>query len=150
MGLSPLPDALDVVGTSEVIAVAWLAQPAALTVGLAGPAALGSRTEKVATGIMPVGREEFCAAAALASGRRGTHRPPSRMKTKPATESKTASGRRQKCEEGRKVFARNPEEDHPEEDGISNRRFSATIIPPLTRSASWRFIGPLPGKRNPV
>jgi len=102
MVLAPLPDALNVGRASEVIAIGWFVQPAALTVGLAGPAAIRGRTEKVASRIMPVGREEFFAAVALASGKRGTHRPPSRKKTQPATESKTASGRRQNAKKEEK------------------------------------------------
>jgi len=132
MGLAPLPDPLDVGRTSEVIAIGGLVQPATLTVGFTGPAAIGGQTEKLALGMMPVGREEFFAAAALASGGLGTHREPSCKKMKSATESESAPGRRQKGEEGRKVLAPNPEENHPEENGISNRRFSTTFIPPLT------------------
>ncbi|MBI3867460.1 MAG: hypothetical protein HY299_02930, partial [Verrucomicrobia bacterium] len=45
---------------------------------------------------------------------------------------KTAAGEEDQNEEGRRVFARSLEEDHREEDGISNRQLSATFMPPVT------------------
>ena len=56
--------------------------------------------------------------------------------------------RRRKDEEGRKVFGRNLEEYQSEENPISNRRLSPTIIPPLTVSLGVRnvllFLGLFP------
>jgi hypothetical protein len=42
-------------------------------------------------------------------------------------------------EEGRRVFARSPEEDHWEENGISNRQFSATFSSPVTKMNRQAF-----------
>ena len=134
MGVAPLPDPLHVLGVAEVISVAWLAQPSPLTRGFAGLATIRSQTEKLTAGIMNVRTEKCFAAAALASIGLGTHRPPSGKKTEPAKQSKKHPRRREKNEEGRKVFAQNLQEDQREEEIISNQRFSRTIIPPLTLS----------------
>jgi hypothetical protein len=62
----------------------------------------------------------------------GTHRAPNRKKIQPSVQIQTTTRRKNKNEEGRKVWLRKREENHPEEHGFSNRHVSTTIIPPLT------------------
>jgi hypothetical protein len=89
MGFAPLPDPLHVLGIAEVISIAGFSQPAPLTGGLAGPAAIRSQTEKLTTGIVNVRSEKCLAAATLASLWIETHRPPNGKKTTPSNQSKT-------------------------------------------------------------
>jgi len=44
----------------------------------------------------------------------------------------------EEAEEGRKVLSEDFQENGREENGISNRRFSSTFIPPLTASAEGK------------
>lgn len=118
-------------GVAEVISIGWLLEPAPLTGGLAGTAAIRRRAIKLAIGIVAARREENVAAAALALVVLGAHRAPSRKKIQAPLQSKTAPGRNK---EGRRVFAVEEEENQPEENGFSNRHVSTTFIPPLTAS----------------
>jgi hypothetical protein len=69
----------------------------------------------------------------------GTHRAPNRKKIQPSVQIQTTTRRKNKNEEGRKVWLRKREENHPEEHGFSNRHVSTTIIPPLTHMHSPYF-----------
>ena len=104
MSFAPLSDPLHVDSVAEVFSIAWLAQPAPLTVGLAGLAAIRCATEQLSAKIMRARREEYFAAAALASVVLGTHRAPSEKKTKPPNQSKSGSGRREKSGRRKKSF----------------------------------------------
>src|SRR5215831_12260997 len=66
VGSAPLPDALDLGGAGEVIAVAWLVQPAALAGGLAGLPARGLGAVALAPGAARVGSKKGLTVLALA------------------------------------------------------------------------------------
>src|SRR6266404_8856349 len=84
---------------------------------------------------MNVRSKEYLAAATLTSHWIGTHRPPNGKKTEPSHQSKTVQGRREKTKKEEKFSRRILKKNQREEDIISNRRFSRTIIPPLTNLA---------------
>ena len=105
IGFAPLLDPLDVLGVAEVISIGWFLEPAPLTGGLAGAAAIRRRTIELAIGIVAVRREEDVTAAALASLVLGTHRAPNRKKNQPPVQIQTTALRKNKNEEGRKVLA---------------------------------------------
>src|SRR5438128_2295095 len=102
MTLAPELDAADLVGSPEVVAIAGLAQPAPLTGCLAGLSTRGVRTIVLAALVTRIRNEQLGARPAFASGLLAAHCELS---------SKKRSG---------------------EENGISNRQFSSTFIPPLT------------------
>jgi len=77
VGLSPLPDALDMGGTTEVITVARLVQPAALTGRFAGLAARGRRTVVLAPGAARVRIKKGLTVLTLALGEWTSHWPAS-------------------------------------------------------------------------
>ena len=97
-------DPLDVLGVAEVISIGWFLEPAPLTGGLTGAAAIRRRTIKLAIGIVAVRREENVTAAALASVIFGAHRAPSRKKIIAPLQSKNAPGKTGRNKEGRRVF----------------------------------------------
>ena len=66
MGSAPLPDALDVGGACEVIAVAWLGEPAVLAGGFARLPALGLGAVALAPSATRVGIKEGLTVLALA------------------------------------------------------------------------------------
>ena len=66
MGSAPLPDALDVGGTCEVIAVTWLLSPAVLAGGFARLPTLGRGAVALASGATRVGIEEGLTVLTLA------------------------------------------------------------------------------------
>jgi hypothetical protein len=136
IGFAPLLDPLDVFGVPEVISIGWLLEPAPLTGGLAGAAAIRRRTIELAIGIVAVRREEDVTAAALASVVLGTHRAPNRKKIQPSVQIQTTACGRTKTKKEEKIWLRKREENYPEEHGFSNRQFSTTIIPPLTIAIS--------------
>ena len=142
ISFAPLLDPLDVLVVAEVISIGWLLEPAPLTGGLAGAAAIRRRTIKLAIGIVAVRCEEDVTAAALSLVVLGAHRAPSRKKIQAPLQSKTALGKIGRTEEGRRVFALEAEENQPEENGISNRHDSTTFIPPLTLG-KFRCLSPV-------
>ena len=74
MTLAPELVAQELVGTAEVVAVAGLAQPAALTGGLAGLLTSGLGTIVLASLVTRIGNEKLGATAAFASGLLTAHR----------------------------------------------------------------------------
>lgn len=77
VGLSPLPHALDMGGTTEGITVARLGQPTALTGRCAGLAARGRRTVVLAPGAARGRRKEGLTVRTLALGEWTSHWPAS-------------------------------------------------------------------------
>jgi len=75
VGLSPLPDALDMRGTTEVITVARLLQPTTLTGRFAGLAACRRRTVVLAPGAAGVRIKEGLTVLTLALGEWTSHWP---------------------------------------------------------------------------
>jgi hypothetical protein len=75
--LAPLPDALDMGGTAEVITVVGLLEPPALTGRFAGLAARRLRTVALAPGAARVGIKEGLAVLTLAFGEWTSHWPAS-------------------------------------------------------------------------
>src|SRR5712691_10272640 len=75
VGLSPLPDALDMGGTTEVITVVGVSQPPALTGRFAGLAARWRRTGALAPGAARVRIKEGLAMLTLALGEWTSHGP---------------------------------------------------------------------------
>ncbi len=119
----------------EVISIGRPAQPTPLAGGLAGTPAVRGATVMLAAPVMGIRREEKTAAPALAAAGREIHRAPSRKKTRRAGQSKNLSPPRRTEEEGRKNLRLKAEENHREENGISNRQNYHTFIPPLTRDS---------------
>ena len=102
VGSTPLPDALNVRGTGEVIAVAWLLEPAVLTGGLAGLAARRRGAVALAPGAARVGHKEGLTVLALAFGQ-WTSPPPNHRKIRAWKEengAEKAGQRRVKTTEG--------------------------------------------------
>ena len=66
MGLSPLPDSLDVGRAAKDIAVFGFAEPAPLAVGLAGFAAFRFGTKPLVMNVPAVGLEQLAAMEAFA------------------------------------------------------------------------------------
>ena len=100
--LAPALDPLDVGGSTEVVAVAALAQPTPLTGGLAGLPAGGLGTVVLAIRAARIWNEEGAAAAALTSARRAAHREPTLEPKRRKEDQRKQTGRRQdlKKEEG--------------------------------------------------
>ena len=107
MGLAPRPDAIDVLGVPEVVAVGRFAKPPPLAGQLAGLAASGFAAVMLAIVITPIGEEKLAATTALTSLGLLTHREskPSRrrkeLKSKTAEGKKAQGARRKKCFGGR-------------------------------------------------
>ena len=77
MSLAPLPDALDMGGAGEVIAVAWLLEPAVLAGGFAGLPARELGAVALAPGAARVRSKEGLTVLALALGVWTSHEPAS-------------------------------------------------------------------------
>ena len=77
MGSAPLPDALDVGGAGEVIAVARLMEPAVLAGGFARLPALGRGAVALAPSATRVGSKEGLTVLALTFGEWTSHWPAS-------------------------------------------------------------------------
>jgi hypothetical protein len=77
MVMSPLLDALDMIGASEVIAIFGFVLPSALAVGLTGFSALGLGTVALVSHVAVVGNEEDLAMLTLAFLDRVSHGPES-------------------------------------------------------------------------
>ena len=71
MGFAPLAHALDIIGASEVVAVSRFAQPAAVTFGVAGRAALRFGAEPLMPSVPNVGIEQLFTMQALTLIRAG-------------------------------------------------------------------------------
>jgi hypothetical protein len=99
------------VGAAEVIAVAGLAQPAALAGLLAGPAAgrLGAVSLVIAVAI--IRQEQLLATTALATRKLQTHDCVPTGEEEPATGSTPPSRKKTKGEEGRRVLSEDREEN---------------------------------------
>jgi len=82
--------------------------------------------------ITVLGTEEDPATSALAPARFATHRAPSRKKRTGKSNQKTGSEEDTKQRRKKSFQGEEPKKIQSEEDRISNRRFSGTIIPPLT------------------
>ena len=77
VGFAPLPDALDVGGAGEVIAVAWLLEPVVLTGGLARLPARGLGAVALALSAARVGSKEGLTVLTLALTQWTSHWPAS-------------------------------------------------------------------------
>jgi hypothetical protein len=77
MIVSPLLDALDMIGTSEVIAIFGFLKPSALAVGLTGLSALGLGTVALVSHIAVVGKKEDIAVLTLTFSGGVSHGPES-------------------------------------------------------------------------
>ena len=116
MILSPLLDALHMIGTAEVIAIFGFVQPSALTLGLTGLSALRLGTVALVSHIAVVGNEEDLTVLTLAFSDGVSHGPESPQ----AYDLGDGGGK--EAEEGRKRDAKKMEErglrsDGGEEDG---------------------------------
>jgi len=96
MSLTPLLDALDILLAAEVIPVGGLAQPAALTLGFAGAAAIGLGTVKLVISVAVIDDKELFAATALAMIRIGAHDSDPRREEKGSDETSVPRRRREK------------------------------------------------------
>jgi hypothetical protein len=110
MGAAPLPDALDVGGAGEVIAVAGLLEPAALARRLAGLAARGLGAVALALDVARVRCKEGPTVLALALGAWTSHEPvspqahdlQSAAETEETGSTKAGRSTSKKTEEGEK------------------------------------------------
>src|SRR5256886_6876310 len=102
--LSPLPDALDLGGAFEVIAVVGLLLPSALAVGFAGLAALGLRAIALSPGAAWIGIKEGFTVLTLAFGEWTSHWPasPQVNDRKIAAWREENAGRRRRKKTGKK------------------------------------------------
>lgn len=82
MTFAPLPNALHMIRVTEVIPVAILAQPAALTLGFASPATIGGRAEELVVRVPVIRCEELPAAPAFATNYFAAHLEPRTEKSK--------------------------------------------------------------------
>ena len=108
--LAPLPDALDMGGTAEVITVVGLLEPPALTGRFAGLAARGLRTVALAPGAARVRSKEGLAVLTLTLGEWTSHGPVSPQ----AHDLHVAAWREENAEE--KGESKQAEEDGEETD----------------------------------
>jgi len=111
MGLAPVPHALGILGAAEVIAIARLAQPAALAGTLAVLAALRLGTINLVMPVSIIRKKELLATTALATRELGTHDCVPTGEEEPAAESTTPSGKKRESEEGRRVLSEDREEN---------------------------------------
>lgn len=148
MSFAPLPHAPQGLLAAEVIAIVLFAGPPPLACPLARLLAAGGRTEFLPPDIAVIGKKECAAATAL---------PPSGLaghatqisEEKPRIEPRKRGTKKREIRRRKKSFQHEVRKKiQPEEDGISNRRFSSTFIPPLTEGReSWgQAFAPKPGE----
>jgi len=126
VGSAPLPDALDLGGAGEVIAVAGLLQPAALAGGLAGLPARGLGTVALAPGAARVGSKKGLTVLTLTLPQWTSHEPASppahdqgsgAWKEETGAEKMRAEEERRTQKKGINIFG--GEEDGPAELAVS-------------------------------
>ncbi|PYX04879.1 MAG: hypothetical protein DMG88_23250 [Acidobacteria bacterium] len=142
MSLAPLLDALDIFHAAEVIPVGGLAQPAALTLGFAGAAAIGLGTVKLVISVAVIDDKELFAATALAMIRIGAHDSDPRREEKGSDETSVPRRRREK----RKKEEDFSGEDFEEDRGGRKRNFKPPEMPQFhfavgTRAGAALWIG---------
>ena len=140
IGMVPPPglNATDLVGSAEVVAVAVLACPPALTGLLTGVAAGRLRTMALLIDRPGIGSEELTATAALASDRRAAHRARHFGAARPGRKRKRTTQRTPDRKKEEELYAEEQEENPAEENGISNRLLSSTFIPSLTTTCDMQ------------
>ena len=104
MGSPPLLHASDFLGAAEGVAVAVLAQPAALAGGLAGTPAIRLGTVLLPIGGAPVGQEQPTATKALASAWRAAHRERDARNRRAERKPKKTPPKKTDGEEGRRAL----------------------------------------------
>jgi hypothetical protein len=132
--LAPDSNAVDFAGAAEAVAVAVFAQPPALGGGLTGFAASRLGTVTLPRGVARIGNEHWAATAAFASAWRAAHREPHLVRELTGRKRKRRPARRPNRKKEEEIYEEGREENPAEENGISNRHFSTTFIPPLTCS----------------
>ena len=133
--LAPQLHSPDLIGSAEVVSVAGFAQPSPLTGRLTGLAAGGLGTVVLAIRGACIRKKEVTATTTLASGWRAAHRAPEFAAVGSGRKSKNQKEDRPEHGMGRRKKSfrvKLREENPPQENGISNRRFFSTFIPPLT------------------
>ena len=103
MAIAPELDAAHLVGTAEVVAVAGLAQPAALTGGLAGLLTSGLGTIVLASLVTRIGNEKLGATAAFASALCSAHREPHHSEGLRGKKTSKDTGRRRNRKKEEKI-----------------------------------------------
>jgi hypothetical protein len=132
MGFAPRLNLLQPGGTAKAITAARFAQPPPLAGGLAGLTTSRRRTVLLARVVAVVRNEQLFAATALPSGHSEAHAPGGRKK-KPLSESRKRTTKKTQSRRRKKGRQREwQKKTDRKEDGISNRRFSATFNPPAT------------------
>ena len=132
MELSPGLHVLHGARSAEVIAIAVFAQPSALAGDLADLLAFRSRTIPLPVDSPGIRKKKPAAMTAFTPGLRAAHGEPNLRRIQ---ESRKRKRRRRQSEVRRrkKNFQTEVvEENARQENGISNRLFSSTFIPPLT------------------
>jgi len=126
--------------SAEVIAIAVFAQPSALTGDLAGLLAFRGRTIPLTVESPRIRKKKPAAMTAFTPGLRAAHGEPNLRRIQ---ESRKRKRRRRQSEVRRRkknFQCEVVEENALEENGISNRLFSSTFIPPLTLGQSFWFV----------
>ncbi|MCA1837354.1 MAG: hypothetical protein LC674_00775 [Actinobacteria bacterium] len=98
-----------------------------MAIRFACPAAIGSQTEKLPTGIMNVGKKKRMAAAAFAAVALGTHRPKRGKKTKPTHQQKSECQQRKRQKKEEKFLQRISKKIRKK-----NTQFQTGGFPPLS------------------
>jgi hypothetical protein len=144
---APLLHALDFALAAEVRSVAKLVSPTPLTGQLTGLPTRRSRTVFLVMPVPVIGTEEDLAKSTLAPAWFATHRGPSRKKRTAKSNKKKRTEEDPKRRRKKSFQREQPKKTQSEEYQISNRRFSGTIIPPLTDvDATGKFARRVDGK----
>jgi len=136
MFLAPVSHAADCFVATEVFSTELGAPPMTLTGHLAGLMTGWSRTVMLVMPVTRIGREERPATTAFAPAWFATHRGPRRKKTSGRSNQKNGTEENPRRRRKKSFQSEQPKKTQSEEDGVSDRRFSGTFIPPLT-PAAW-------------
>jgi hypothetical protein len=139
MLLAPTSDPVHFTGPAEAVTIAVFAEPSALGGGLAGVAASRLGTVMLPIGVARIGNEHLAATAAFASARRAAHREPHLVRELTGRKRKRRPARRRNRKKEEEIYEEVREENPAEENGISNRHFSTTFIPPLTAAKKFHL-----------
>ena len=132
MPLAPQLHAPDLLSSAEVVSVAGFTQPPPLAGHLAGLAAGRLGTVVLAIGRACIGKKQLTATTTFASGWRAAHRAPELAATQSGRKSKRRATEHEVGRRKKTLRVKVPEENPPEENGISNRQLYTTFIPPPT------------------
>jgi len=115
----------------EVITVAVLAQPPVLAGCLARLPATRVGTKSLSVGSPRIGNKKLAATTAFTPGSKAAHDEPNRRRTRQPRKRKRRPPRRSGPKKEEEIYREEIEENTSEENGVSNRLFPPSFIPPL-------------------